>query len=408
MERQIYQARWVFPVAGPPLPDATVEIEGTRIAAVYAGRHPRAIDLGNMALIPGLVNAHTHLEFSQLRAPLEPASPFTDWIRAIMKSRFETEQPVTERIQLGITECLSSGTTLVGEIATSVESLRLFNMESQVPRAVVFRECLGFTPDRIAGQEQVADEFLAEPLAPAAVERLCPGLSPHAPYSVHPDLYLNLVQQARDQGVPAAVHLGETAAEYDLLERKSGAFVDLLSELGLWDPEILKDGMRMTDYLAPLAELPAALAVHGNYFGPTEWEFLRGAPSISVVYCPRTHHYFGHSEHPWLSMIWQGINVALGTDSRASNPDLSLWSELQFLRERYPQVATALILECGTLAGARALGYSDDTGSLEAGKAADLALIQLPDDFDGGTDTDLLLDSRSYVARVMLNGQWIN
>ena len=398
----------MFPVAGPPLADGIVEIEGTRIAAVYAGDHPAAIDLGNVALIPGLVNAHTHLEFSQLQTPLGPATPFTDWIRAIMKSRFETGQPVAERIQQGIAECLSSGTTLVGEIATSVESLRQFDAGSPVPRAVVFRECLGFTSDRKAGQEQIADEFLQEPIRPEAAERLCPGLSPHAPYSVHPDLYLNLVQQARDQGVPVAVHLGETSAEYDLLERKQGAFVDLLSELGLWDPEILKDGMRMIDYLAPLAELSSALAVHGNYFGPTEWEFLRGAPSISVVYCPRTHHYFGHPEHPWLTMIEQGINVALGTDSRASNPDLSLWKELQFLHKICPQVATELILECGTLAGARALGFSEDVGSLEAGKAADLTMIQLPDEARGGAGSDLLLDSGSYVARVMLNGCWIN
>lgn len=408
MERQIYQARWVFPVAGPPLADAIIEIEGARIAAVYAGDHPAAIDLGNVALIPGLVNAHTHLEFSQLSAPLKPAAPFTDWIRAIMKSRFETEQPVSERIQQGIVECMSAGTTSVGEIATSEESLRLFNADSEVPRAVVFRECLGFTPDRMAGQEQVAAEFLAEPIRSEAAERLCPGLSPHAPYSVHPDLYLKLVQQARDQGVPVAVHLGETRAEYDLLERKEGAFVDLLSELGLWDPGILKDGMWMIDYLAPLAELPSALAVHGNYFGPTECEFLRGAPSISVVYCPRTHRYFGHPEHPWLTMIEQGINVALGTDSRASNPDLSLWKELQFLHEICPRVATELILECGTLAGARALGFAEEAGSLEVGKAADLAMIQLPDEAHGGAGSDLLLDSRSYVARVMLNGRWIN
>jgi len=385
-----------------------IEVEGTRIAAVYAGDHPRAIDLGNVALIPGLINAHTHLEFSHLSEPLGPAAPFTDWIRAIMKSRFETELPIERRLQQGIEECLATGTTTVGEIATSVESLRHFDQGTQVPRAVVFRECLGFTTDRIAGQEQVAADFLQEPVSEEAEQRLWHGLSPHAPYSVHPDLYQSLIQQARDQGVPAAVHLGETSAEFDLLERKAGAFVDLLSELELWDPAILKEGMRMYDYLAPLAELPAALAVHGNYFGPAEWEFLKRAPSISIVYCPRTHHYFGHPEHPWLTMIEQGINVALGTDSRASNPDLSIWNELLFLRERNPEVSPDLILECGTLAGARALGLAEEVGSLAVGKQADLALIRLPDGSSATRNSDLLLDSRSYVARVMLNGRWIN
>lgn len=385
-----------------------VEVEGSRIAAVYVGDHPRAIDLGNTALIPGLVNAHTHLEFSHLAQPLGPTAPFTGWIRSIMKSRFEVTVPVEQSIQQGIAESLAAGTTCLGEIATSVESLHQLEQTALAPHAVVFRECLGFSADRIAGQEQMAAEFLAQQTEGELYDRLRLGLSPHAPYSVHPDLYLNLIQQARDQGVPAAVHLAETQAELDLVEHKQGPFVELLSELGLWDPRILKEGMRLFDYLAPLAELTSALAVHGNYFGKDEIEFLKQAPQISVVYCPRTHHYFGHGPHPWLTLIGQGINVALGTDSRASNPDLSLWNELLFLRVAFPEVSTDLILECGTLAGARALELSEDIGSVAVGKCADLALIQLPGSAVGLSGSDLLLNSGSHVSRVMLNGCWIN
>tara|TARA_R110002095_G_scaffold138534_1_gene120281 strand:- start:250669 stop:251895 length:1227 start_codon:yes stop_codon:yes gene_type:complete len=408
LERQILKARWVFPVDRPPLEGAVVEVEGSRIAAVYAGDHPQAIDLGNSALIPGLVNAHTHLEFSHLERPLGPTAPFTDWIRSIMKSRFESHVSVKQSIQQGIAESLAAGTTCLGEIATSVESVHQLGQTEPAPRAVVFRECLGFSADRIAGQEQMAAEFLEQQTEGEMYGRLRLGLSPHAPYSVHPDLYLNLVQQARDQGVPVAVHLAETQAELDLLERKQGPFVELLSELGLWDPRILNEGMRLYDYLVPLAELTSALAVHGNYFGKEEIEFLRQAPQISVVYCPRTHHYFGHPPHPWLTLISQGINVALGTDSRASNPDLSLWNELLFLREAFPGISTGLILECGTLAGARALELSDEIGSVTVGKRADLALIQLPDSAAGLSGSDLLLNSGSHVSRLMLNGCWIN
>ncbi|MCA9019348.1 MAG: amidohydrolase family protein, partial [Planctomycetaceae bacterium] len=393
---------------GPPLERAVVEIEGSRIAAVYQGEHPRAVDLGNAALIPGLVNAHTHLEFSQLEQPLGPAKPFTEWIRSIMKSRFTCTVPADQRIRQGIEESLISGTTCLGEIATSSESLQLLSADERKPSAVVFRECLGFTPDRIVEQQQTAADFLQLGTDLELNREVGLGLSPHAPYSVNPDLYLNLVQQARDQGVPAAVHLAETRDELEFLSQKSGPFVELLSELGLWDPQILRDGMRLYDYLVPLAELTSALAVHGNYFGEAEIEFLKQAPQISVVYCPRTHHYFGHRLHPWLTLISQGINVALGTDSRASNPDLSLWKELLFLRETFPDVATDLILECGTLAGARALERSDELGSLTVGKRADLALICLPDDAVTDSGSDLLLNSRSYVARVMLNGVWIN
>lgn len=408
MERQILKARWVFPVEGPPLESAVVEVEDSHIAAIYAGDHPQATDLGNMAIIPGLINAHTHLEFSNFEKPLGPTAPFTDWIRAVMKSRFENSGSAKLPIRQGIKECLDSGTTCLGEIATSSESLHLLEQRQPAPRAVVFRECLGFSANRIPEQEQIASQFFDEIPDQADSPLIQIGLSPHAPYSVHPDLYLSLIQQAHDQNAAVAVHLAETQGELEMLNHRRGPFVDLLKELGLWDPDILKEGVRLSDYLAPLAELTCALAIHGNYFGAAEIEFLKQTPQISVVYCPRTHHYFRHTLHPWLLMIEQGINVALGTDSRASNPDLSLWNELLFLREQFPDVATELILECGTLAGARALGLSQEVGSLTAGKRADLALIQLPDGPDQYSGSDLLLNSRSHVSRVMLNGAWVN
>lgn len=408
LERQILKARWVFPVEGPPLEQAIVEVEGSHIAAVYAGDHPQAVDLGNTAIIPGLINAHTHLEFSDLEIPLGPVAPFTDWVRSVMKSRFECSAPVEPKIIKGIQECLESGTTCLGEIATSTESLHVFEQTQVAPRAVVFRECLGFSVDRIPEQQRIAAQFYEELPDQDDSSTVQLGLSPHAPYSVHPDLYLSLVNQARDRGAPVAVHLAETQAELEFLERKQGPFVELLTELGLWDPNILQEDVQMFDYLAPLAELTSALAVHGNYFGETEIEFLKQAPQISVVYCPRTHHYFGHTPHPWQKMIGQGINVAIGTDSRASNPDLSLWNELLFLREKFSDISTGLILECGTLAGARALGLSQEIGSLTIGKRADLALIQLPDGSSSSIGSDLLLNSQSHVSRVMLNGGWIN
>ncbi|MDF1744747.1 MAG: amidohydrolase family protein [Gimesia sp.] len=408
MERQILKARWVFPVEGPPLEGAVVEVEGSRIAAVYAGDHPQATDLGNAALIPGLVNAHTHLEFSDLEKPLGPVAPFTEWIRSVMKSRFDSSGSSESKIQQGIKECLGAGTTCLGEIATSSESLQLLEQSHPAPHSVVFRECLGFSADRVSEQEQIAADFFEERTGPGHEVPIARGLSPHAPYSVNPDLYLRLVQLARDRGAPVAVHLAETRDELEFLERKQGPFVELLTELGLWDSQILRDGLRMYDYLAPLAELSSALAIHGNYFGEAEIKFLKQSPQISVVYCPRTHHYFGHTPHPWLKMIGQGINVAIGTDSRASNPDLSLWNELLFLRGQFTEVSTGLILECGTFSGARALGLSQEIGSLVAGKRADMALIQLADSSDPLSGSDLLLNSRSYVSRVMLNGCWVN
>ncbi|MDB5388137.1 MAG: Aminodeoxyfutalosine deaminase [Planctomycetaceae bacterium] len=124
--------------------------------------------------------------------------------------------------------------------------------------------------------------------------------------------------------------------------------------------------------------------IHGNYLSDDELGWLRNVRSVSVVYCPRTHAFFGHAAHPWLKMLDLGINVAIGTDSRGSNPDLSVWEELRFLRSHFPRVDPAQILQLGTLSGAMALGLDDQIGTLEAGKRATLAVI----DFGESKATD--------------------
>jgi cytosine/adenosine deaminase-related metal-dependent hydrolase len=120
------------------------------------------------------------------------------------------------------------------------------------------------------------------------------------------------------------------------------------------------------------------LVIHGNYLDAVEFDWLQNHPQVSVVYCPRTHAYFQHAPHPWREMLERGINVALGTDSRGSNPDLSLWREMQFLATTFPDVDPARILAMGTRRGAAALGRDSEQGTLEPGKQALLASVPLP------------------------------
>ncbi|HVW01460.1 MAG TPA: amidohydrolase family protein [Planctomycetaceae bacterium] len=377
--RQRLSARWIFPVDGPSIERGTIEIEDGRVTDVSPSRAPDAVDLGNVALIPGLVNAHTHLEFSDLATPVLPAHPFTAWIRALVSVRRGRPAPAAESIAAGLRECHTAGTAVVGEILTATAdelSSACSSVGKERPaRVVAFREILGLPASRTAEQLALGRAYLASALP----ERVTAGLSPHAPYSVHPDLVRGCVDLCREAGAPLALHLAETRAELELLDRGTGEFVEMLTAFGAWEPTAIPRGSRPLDSLQMLAPLPRALVVHGNYLADDEQQFLADHPHLTVVYCPRTHAFFGHAAHPWRELLARGVSVAIGTDSRGSNPDLSLWRELQFLHERFPEIDPSEILELGTLAGARALGCEADFGTLTPGKQAAICAIRLPE-----------------------------
>lgn len=365
-------ARWVFPVSSPPIEHGVVEIANGVIVAVHNRHQPRALDLGNVALIPGLINAHTHLEFSDLAEPVQPALPFTEWIRSLVGVR-RTTPATRDVVQQGLAECQASGICSVGEIATQDWASADYSYSGL--RVTAFRELIGLRAERIDVQLEVARNWLTPAQPPG--ESVTRGLSPHAPYSVHPDLYRDLVRLAAEHHAPVAVHLAETTSELELLSHGTGEFVEMLKRFNAWDEKAIPAGRRPLDYLIPLASLSHSLVIHGNYLQTGEIEWLAEHPQVSVIYCPRTHAFFRHAPHPWLQLLSRGVNVALGTDSRGSNPDLVVWREMQFLVQKFPQVDPASILELGTLAGAKALGQDASLGSLEPGKQAKLAVVDV-------------------------------
>ena len=397
------RARWVFPVDAEPIENGTVEFESGRIAAVHSRHDRRARDLGNAAIIPGLVNAHTHLEFSELDQPLTPAEPFTDWIRTLVGHRRSRGIEPVDAIRRGYDESERVGTTLIGEIATDGWSIRAFSDVG--PAVVVFREVIGLLPEQTDAQVEIARRHLqAESSSDAA--SIVRGISPHAPYSVHPDLYHQLVGLAAELHAPLAIHLAETRAELQLLADGTGLLADMLQHFGMWRDGLIPRGSRPMDYLTPLAQLDRALVVHGNYLDKAEIDWLARHPEVAVVYCPRTHTYFGHSQHSWQWMLDQGVSLAIGTDSRASNPDLSIWNELTFLHQKHPDVDPRLLLELGTLAGARALGFADTVGTITVGKSADLAVVSLAG-ATGSNPYAQLFHRNNRVVATMRGRYWI-
>lgn len=394
---QTLTARWLLPGDGPPLEGGTITLAGGSIIAVEPrGRRRPDVDLGNVALLPGLVNAHTHLDLSGMRGKCPPTPDFVGWLRQVIAHRQATTPEQTQAdIRAGLAECLRFGTTLVGDIASVGASWEAL-AESPV-RAVVFYEVLGLSLERAQEADRIAAQWLATHPATSTCR---PGISPHAPYSVRASLLSAMAELAQRFDAPLTIHLAESQEELELLHHQRGPFVAFLKERGVWDRDgLIASPGRVMEVCSSLVS--HGLFVHGNYLAPS----ARIPRHSTVVFCPRTHAAFGHPPHPFRDFIARGTRVALGTDGLSSNPDLDLLAEARFISRRYPDFPGEQLLRLATLSGAEALGWADVTGSLTPGKAADLVTVPLPDD-DLNDPFNLLFASSHPVQSVMIGGHW--
>ncbi|MBW3599168.1 MAG: amidohydrolase family protein, partial [Planctomycetes bacterium] len=402
-----FKARWVFPVAGPPIEGGTVTIAHGRIGRVGGDAKDAAVlDLGEVAILPGFVNAHTHLEFSGLKAPLgAPGMKFPDWIREVIdwrKERDATEYGAARRVaafRSGLSDVASFGSTVIGEVSAP-DCPVVFFANSGLD-CTVFHELIGLEPDRHEPLLQSAREHVA---AGKQSQRWRPGVSPHAPYTAPLELVADAAELSKREEVPLAMHLAESWEEIELLRSGSGPFFEFLASLAASMPAAIPRGLRPLDYLERMSAAERALVIHGNYLDDDEIAFLaEHAERMSVVFCPRTHAYFGHGRYPLETMLERGVRVALGTDSRASNPDLNLFAEMRFVAERFPSVSPATVLAMGTQAGAAALGLENECGILAEGRRADFAIVRTdtasemlhPDHFFGSRYKEGRLDFRA-------------
>ena len=360
------RARWVVPVDGTPISGGVVTVADGLIADVGSRADGPVDDLGDVVLLPGLVNAHTHLEFSELDQPLgKPGMALPEWIHQVIANRGSKQRDPQRAIATGLQESSRLGVTTLGDIATE----SVIDAAANQPEVVGFQEVIGFSAAR-------CDSSLAEVEQRLAASKNQRGISPHAPYTVHPTLLKRLVDLACKQNLPVAMHLAESPEELELLAEGTGPFQQLLEERSMWDSGAIPANSRPLDYLKVLARVPQTIVVHGNYLASDEIEFLANQrDQMSVAYCPRTHTFFGHSTYPLEKMLSTGVRVALGTDSRASNPDLSLLGEMRHVAQHHPGISPDQILHMGTLSGAQALGLEHVAGSITPGKQANLTAV---------------------------------
>ncbi|MBL8828547.1 MAG: amidohydrolase family protein [Planctomycetaceae bacterium] len=367
-----WRARWVVPVTGDPIAQGVVTVVNGCIVQMGTSSDAPMNDLGDVVLMPGLVNAHTHLEFSDLTQPLgQPGQVFPHWIRDVIAWRRGRNIDPVASIELGLVESLRSGVAALGEIATGSAWTAAMAPTCDV---TVFYEAICLQPARIAEVLARVDELL-DHTAPGAKWR--PGLSPHAPYTVHPRLLTALIERAQRRQLPVAMHLAESREELELLAQGTGPFRELLDGMGIgWPHDELSAFRQPFDYLQVLSTAPRSLVIHGNYLTAAETAWLgQQRERMAVVYCPRTHAYFRHEPYPLAALLNAGATVALGTDGRGSNPDLNLLAELRYVTKTFPKISPRQIVELGTLGGARALGIAGRLGSLEVGKLARCVIL---------------------------------
>jgi cytosine/adenosine deaminase-related metal-dependent hydrolase len=349
-------------------------VRGDTVEAV--GEAPACdVDLGRVALLPGLVNAHTHLELSWMRGLVPPARRMSAWARELIQRRRAAGSDDPEAIRQAVREARAAGTAVLGDITNTLASVPAL-AESPLS-GVVFLEVIGFRRDDAA---RAATDALARLAALSLPPRLTTALAPHAPYSVSPQLIESL--HARSAGRPYSMHVGESLEEVAFLTGGTGPWRDLLRELGAWESSWEPPSCGPVGYLERLGVLgPTLLAVHAVQLTDAELSTLARHGS-TVVTCPRSNGWTGAGDPPVARFYASGVRVAIGTDSLASVPDLSVFAELAALRTLAPDVPARALLHSATRAGAEALGYADRFGAIQAGSSADLIAVDLPPGVD--------------------------
>ena len=377
-----YHARWVLPISAAPIENGTVAVEADRIA--YVGQRagaPRGTDsdLGDALLMPGLVNAHTHLELTMMRGFLEDLD-FARWIMRLnqVKRAVLDREKMLDAARLGLVEGVRAGITTYADTCDTGVAFDAM-LEAGV-RGIMYQEVFGPDPKQCA--ESLAG--LSEKVR-AAREResslVKVGVSPHAPYTVSDDLYAAVAKYAKRERLPIAVHIAESEHERRLVEHGDGVFGEGLRKRGIAVERRARSSIDLLVRTGVLAEKPLLIhcvRVDGADVGAIAQS---GAP---VAHCPISNAKLGHGVAPLLELLSAGIRVGLGSDSVASNNRIDMLAESRaaILGQRgrvarHDVLCARDALHLATLGGARALGLEREIGSLEAGKSADLAAFPL-------------------------------
>lgn len=361
----------VYPVTAPPIEDGAVLVGADgRITAVGPNAKvptpgdAERLEFRDAILTPGLVNAHTHLELTHL-AGQNTETSFVSWIRRIRELKDATPPDAfIAAAEAGLRECWTRGITCIAETGSTGATMQALVRFGG--RGIVYQEVFGPGPAQVPpAMEELERQVLR--LRRLATTMRAVGVSPHAPYSVSEALYRRVAHFAQQEKLPLAVHLAESQEESELVRYGAGPFAEALRGRGI---VVEPHHCSPVQYLRELGVLRAGtLAIHCVQVDDTDMQTLKAA-RVAVAHCPRSNRIHGHGTAPFAAMRAAGLTLSIGTDSVVSVGDLDLWAET-----RASWIGAEEALRYLTLEGARALGWERTIGSLEVGKAGDLAVF---------------------------------
>jgi cytosine/adenosine deaminase-related metal-dependent hydrolase len=365
-------------------------VDGGLIAAVgprgavlkSAGKDAEIRDLGDVVLMPGLINAHTHLELCWMAADPPEIGDHTLWLKQVLERRGRADPDSARAAAEEQLEALTGrGTVAIGDVAGDTWIVPLIAQSSL--HGVIFLEISGLDSGRaeelLAEAAERLESISGDKHLQAAAGRVRVSLTPQAPHTTSVPLLRALAGRSGASGEPLSLHVAESEGEMVLLREGTGPLAELFKELGLIDDDWKPPKRTPVDHLHRLGVLtPCTLAVHCVHLGQQDHSMLQ-AGRVTVVTCPRSNQRLGVGKAPIPQLMKEGIPVALGTGSLASVPDLDLFAEMAALLEEHENLAPAAVLRMATLNGARALGLADRLGTIEEGKLAELIVVPLPE-----------------------------
>lgn len=407
MQPRRLAADWVFPAVAPPIRDGAVLIDAEgRIVAVghdVGGEVPSPPGVPNeyfpdAALLPGLVNAHTHLELTGLAGALDEPD-FPSWVRRLRALKAErTPEQFLEAAKQGIRDCWAAGVTTIADTGDTGAVARA--LSELGGRGIAYHEVFGPHPAQL-------DESLAGLKSAVAALRslespgwLRIGVSPHAPYTVSGPLYHEVARWARTEGLPLALHLAESSEESQLLGQGAGGFASAWKLRGI--PLPAPPGLSPVAWVDRHMTLGSdTLCIHTVRVSPEDIALMTRR-QVTVAHCPLSNRAHGHGAAPLAALLEAKLHVGIGTDSVLSVGVLDLLADARAARELAGLNAFDT-LGLVTWRAAAAIGFQEQLGMLIAGAPADLAVMSLPHEV--ADPEEALLSREAVVLATFVGGR---
>ncbi len=379
--KRLVLAKYLLPIQQEPIEGGCLVLDDDKVIAMghyndLKREYPGVPidDLSQYTILPGFVNCHTHLELSPLKDQIEWRGSFTDWIKEVGKLKREmSEELILEGVEKAIQDLWEGGVAAVGEISSEYISYNILAQSSLYGR--VYWEYISLRPEDINSRFNVLKDSMQEDIQGNSIIEV--GVSPHSSYTLSHEAWQKINQFIQEKDYPTAVHVGESIEEQEFFTNRKGSLFKFINRICQVPEEVY--------HTTPLSYLHSKgylmrdnMIIHMNVMDDRDVQILKDL-NLSVIHCPLSHDYFNHPPFQLDTLLDHGVNIAIGSDSLASNHTLDFFEELRRMARNYPKLSMEKLIHMATLSGAQALRLKEGLGEIRVGCPYALIGVQHPD-----------------------------